>query len=64
MLDVFLFADDITKRALTEENVRKVVGQLSDSCDSYDLTIGIKRLRWYINQHLESLTMIHRYSES
>ena len=28
--------------------------QVSDSCDSYDLTI--KSLKWYISQHLESLT--------
>ena len=44
----FLFADDTAKGAPTEEKMQKGVDQVSDSCDSYDLTISIKK-------HLESL---------
>ena len=40
VLDEFLFADDIAKGALTEEKMQKGVDQVSDSCDSYDLTIA------------------------
>ena len=43
VLDVFLFADDMAKCAPTEEKMQKCVEQVSDSCDSYDLTISIKR---------------------
>ena len=39
VLDEFLFADDMAKGAPTEEKMQKV----SDSCDSYDLTISIKK---------------------
>ena len=42
VLDEFLFADDMAKGALTEEKMQKDVDQVSDSCDSYDLTIIIK----------------------
>ena len=42
MLDEFLFADDMANGAQTEEK-QKVVDQVSDSCDSYDLTISIKK---------------------
>ena len=53
--DEFLFADDMAKGAPTEEKMQKGVDQVSDSCDSYDLTISIKkRLRKYISQHLGS----------
>ena len=45
VLDEFLFADDKAKGAPTEEKMQKGVDQVSDSCDSYDLTIIIKRLR-------------------
>ena len=45
VLDEFLFADDMAKGAPTEEKMQKGVYQLSDSCDTYDLTISIKRLR-------------------
>ena len=38
-LDGFLYADDMAKGAPTEEKMQKV----SDSCDSYDLTISIKK---------------------
>ena len=43
VLDEFLFADDMAKRAPTEEKMQKSVDQVSDSCDSYDLTISIKK---------------------
>ena len=43
VLDEFLFADDMTKGAPTEEKMQKGVDQVSDSCDSYDLTISIKK---------------------
>ena len=42
VLDEFLFADDMAKGAPTEEKMQKGVDQVSDSCDSYDLTISIK----------------------
>ena len=41
--DEFLFADDMAKGAPTEEKMQKGVDQVSDSCDSYDLTISIKK---------------------
>ena len=43
MLDEFLFVDDMAKGAPTEEKMQKGVDQVSDSCDSYDLTISIKK---------------------
>ena len=43
VLDEFLFADDMAKGAPTEEKMQKGVDQVSDSCDSYDLTISIKK---------------------
>ena len=39
----FLFADDMTKGAPTEEKMQKGVDKVSDSCDSYDLIISIKK---------------------
>ena len=42
VLDEFLFADDMAKGAPAEETVQKGVDQVSDSCDSFDLTISIK----------------------
>ena len=45
MLDEFLFADDMIKGAPTEEKMQKVVDQVHDSCDSYDLTISIKKTK-------------------
>ena len=44
VLDEFLF-DDMAKCALTEEKMQKGVDQVSYSCDSYDLTISIKRTK-------------------
>ena len=43
VLDEFLFADDMAKGATTEEKMQKGMDQVSDSCDSYDLTISIKK---------------------
>ena len=43
VLDEFLFADDMAKGAPTEEKMQKGVDQVSDSCDSYDLTVSIKK---------------------
>ena len=43
VLDEFLFADDMTKVAPAEKKMQKGVDQVSDSCDSYDLTISIKK---------------------
>ena len=43
VLDEFLYADDMANGAPTEEKMQKDVDQVSDSCDSYDLTISIKR---------------------
>ena len=43
VLDEFLFADDMTKGAPTEEKMQKGVDHVSDSCDSYNLTISIKK---------------------
>ena len=43
MLDEFLFADDMAKGAPKEEKMQNGVDQVSDSCDSYDLTISIKK---------------------
>ena len=43
VLDEFLFADDMAKGAPTEEKMQKGVDQVSDSCDSYVLTISIKK---------------------
>ena len=43
VLNEFLFADDMAKGAPTEEKMQKGVDQVSDSCDSYNLTISIKK---------------------
>ena len=42
MLDELLFADDMAKGVPTEKKMQKGLDQVSDSCDSYDLTISIK----------------------
>ena len=41
--DEFLFSEDMARGAPTEEKMQKDVNQVSDSCDSYDLTISIKK---------------------
>ena len=43
VLDEFLFAADMVKGAPTEEKLQKGMDQVSDSSDSYDLTIRIKK---------------------
>ena len=43
VLDEFLFADDMAKGAPTEEKMQRGVDQVSESCDSYDLTISIRK---------------------
>ena len=43
VLHEFLFADAMAKGAPTNEKMQKGVDQVSDSCDSYDLTISIKK---------------------
>ena len=43
MLDEFLFVDDMAKGAPTEEKMQQGVDQVFDSCDSYDLTMSIKK---------------------
>ena len=43
VLDEFLFVDDMAKGAPTEEKMQKGVDQVSDSCESYDLTISTKK---------------------
>ena len=43
VLDEFLFADDMAKGAPTEEKMQKGMDQVSDSGDSNDLTISIKK---------------------
>ena len=54
VLDEFIFADDMAKGAPTEK-MQKGVDQVSDACDSFDLTISIKKTDRFINQHLVSL---------
>ena len=57
VLDEFFIADDMAKGAPTEEKMQKDVDRVSDSCNSYDLTISIKKTEIvYISHHLESLT--------
>ena len=43
VLDEFLFAVGMAKGAPTEEKMQKDVNQVSDSCDSYGLTISLKQ---------------------
>ena len=43
VLDEFLFADDMAKGAPTEKKMQKGVDRVSDFCDSYDLTISIRK---------------------
>ena len=43
VLDEFFFADDMAKGTPTEEKMLKGVDRVSDSCDSYDLTISFKK---------------------
>ena len=43
VVDELLFAGNIAKDAPTEKEMQKGVDQVSVSCDSYDLTISIKK---------------------
>ena len=43
VLDEFFFTDDMAKGAPTEEKTQNGVDQVSDSDNSYDLTISIKK---------------------
>ena len=43
VLDEFLLADDMANGAQTEEKMQNGIDQVSNSCDSYDLTISIKK---------------------
>ena len=45
MLDGLLFADDMAKGAPTEEKMQQGVDRVSDSSDSYDLTVSIKKAK-------------------
>ena len=45
VLDEFLFTDDMAKDSPTEEKMQKGVDQVSDSCNSYEITISIKKTK-------------------
>ena len=50
VLDEFLFAEGMAKCAPTEEEMLKGADQVSDSCDSYDLTISMKKTEMVYQQ--------------
>ena len=52
VLDELLYAEDMDKNASSEAKI-----QVSQSCDTYDLTISTKRQRLCTNQHLENRTI-------
>ena len=43
VLDELLFPDDMAKGAPTEDKMQKGVDKVSDSCDTYDITMSIKK---------------------
>ena len=45
VLDEFLYADDMDKNASSEAKMQRVMDQVSQSCDNYDLTISTKKTR-------------------
>ena len=47
VLHEFLFSDDMAKDVPTEK-MQKGVDQVSDSCDSYDLTISFKKVLYQL----------------
>ena len=55
VLDELLYADDMDKTVNLEAKMQRAMGQVSQSCNNYDLTISTKRQRLYTNQHLENL---------
>ena len=64
VLDEFLFAADMAKGAPTEERILNGVDQISDSCDSYDLTISIKKTeKVYQPEPGKPYKEAHHYSE-
>ena len=44
VLDKLLFADNMDVNANSETKMQKTMNQVSQSCDNYDLTIGIKKV--------------------
>ena len=56
VLDEFLFADDMAKGAPTEEKMQKGVDQYLIHVTGIISQSALKRPRWYISQHLKSLT--------
>ena len=52
----FLFADDMAKDAPTEEKIQKGVDQVLTPVTVMTSKSASKRQRWFINQHLASLT--------
>ena len=63
VLDEFFFADDMTKGAPTEEKIQKGMDQVSDSCDSYDLTISIKKTEVVYQPSWKALQGAYHHSE-
>ena len=62
--DEFLFTEDMAKGAPTVEIIQKGLDQVSDSCDSYDLTISIKKHRVGLStSSWQALQGAHHYSE-
>ena len=47
MLDEFLFVDDMTEGSPTKKKLQIGVDQVSNSCDSCDLTISIKQVVYH-----------------
>ena len=50
VIDEFFSADDMTKGPPKEEKMQKGMDQVSDSCDSYDLKISIKKTMMVYHQ--------------
>ena len=45
VVDKLLYADDLEKKAKSEEKVQGAVDHMSKTCDYFQLTISTKRLR-------------------
>ena len=45
VLDELLYADDMDKNASSEAKMQRAMGQVSQSCDNYDLTISTKKTK-------------------
>ena len=61
VLDEFLFVVDMAKGAPIEEKMQKGVDQVSDSCDSYDLTISIKKTEVVYQGFWSTRTLVNSY---